>query len=142
MTPNYNIQRILAPIDGSARHDRLLRAAATFAQYLQASVHVVHVDPDAPAFDTDVDAESSGAASALVADAVDALHAAGVSVDGVVMHGADADIDDLLLSEARRIGADLIVLGANHRTGLNALLEASVTDDVARHADILVLLVP
>jgi nucleotide-binding universal stress UspA family protein len=142
MNPPYNIQRILAPIDASEQPDRLLGAATTFAQYMQASVHVVHVDVDVPAFDTDVDAESSGGASALVAAAVDALHAAGVSAEGVVMHGADADVDDLLLGEARRIGADLIVLGANHRTGLGALLEASVTDDVVRHADVLVLLVP
>jgi nucleotide-binding universal stress UspA family protein len=142
MNPTYNVQRILTPIDNSEQHDRVLAAAATFAHYTQASVHVVHIDVDAPAFDTDVDAESSGAASVLVAAAVDALHAAGVTAEGVVMHGADADVDDLVLSEARRIGADLIVLGANHRTGLGALLEASVTDDVARRADVLVLLVP
>jgi nucleotide-binding universal stress UspA family protein len=142
MNPTRNIQRILAPIDGSEQYQRVLAAAASFAGYTKASVHVVHVDSDAPAFDTDVDAESSGGASALVGAAVDALHAVGVSADGVVMHGADADVDDLLLSEARRTGADLIVLGANHRSGLGALLEASVTDDVARHADVLVLLVP
>jgi nucleotide-binding universal stress UspA family protein len=34
------------------------------------------------------------------------------------------------------------VLGANHRRGLRALLEASVTEDVARHADVWVLLIP
>jgi nucleotide-binding universal stress UspA family protein len=142
MNPTYHIQCILAPIDASEQRDRVLSAAAAMARSTQASVQVVHVDADVPALDTDADSESPGAASALVAAAVRELQAEGISADGAVMHGANADIDDLLLIEARRIGADLIVLGANHRTGLSALLEASVTDDVARHADVLVLLVP
>jgi nucleotide-binding universal stress UspA family protein len=92
--------------------------------------------------DTDADVEQPGFASVLVNAAVRDLEGVGISADGAVMHGADADIDDLLLLEAHRVGADLIVLGANHRRGLRAFLEPSVTDDVARRADVYVLLVP
>jgi nucleotide-binding universal stress UspA family protein len=142
MKQPYQILRILAPIDGSEQHDRVLGASATIARSMGASVHVLHVDADAPAIDTDADAEAPGAASALVDAAVQHLRADDIEADGAVMHGADADIDKLLLTEAHRVGAELIVLGANHRRGLSALLEASVADDVARHADVWVLLVP
>jgi nucleotide-binding universal stress UspA family protein len=142
MNQSPQIQRILAPIDASDQRHRVLSAAAVTAQAMGASVHVLHVDADAPALDTDADTEEPGAASALVDAAVLGLRAEGIRVDGAVMHGADADIDDLLLFEAHRVAADLIVLGANHRRGLRALLEASVTEDVARHADVWVLLIP
>jgi nucleotide-binding universal stress UspA family protein len=142
MNSSPQIHRILAPIDSSDQRHRVLRAATAMAQAMDASVHVLHVDADAAALDTDADGEAPGAASLLVNAAVDALRTAGIRVDGAVMHGADADIDDLLLVEAERVHADLIVLGANHRHGLRALLEVSVTDDVARRADVWVLLIP
>jgi len=142
MNQTPQIHRVLAPIDASGQCERVVAAAATVASSMNAAVHIVHVDPDAPALDTDVDTESPGAASKLVTAAVDRLRADGITAEGTVMHGADSDVDDLLLIEARRVGADLIVIGADHRHGLSALLEPSVSKDVVRRANVWVLLVP
>jgi len=135
-------QRILTAVDDSAQRERVLATTAEFAALTGASVHVLHVDADAPGFDTDSDSEVSGAASRLVADAVQALQARGVRADGGIAHAADVDIDDVVLLTARDLDVQLIVLGANHRHGVRSWLEASVADEVAHRAEAPVLLVP
>jgi nucleotide-binding universal stress UspA family protein len=134
--------RILAAIDFSDQQERVLAATSEVARLSGASVRLLHVHADSAAFDTDIDEEAPGAAGQVVEAALDRLRRDGVAVDGAVGHAADADIDDLVLLTARDFDADLIVLGANHRKGLRALLEPSVADEVARHAEVMVLLVP
>src|SRR5690242_562638 len=119
-------KRIHTAIDSSDQRDRVLAASADFAAATGATVPAAHVDADAPAFDTDNDAERAGAATPVVNDAVAFLRRRGVLADGGVAHGPDGDVYMLVLEAARDLDADLIVVGANHRHGMRALLEPSV----------------
>ncbi len=49
---------------------------------------------------------------------------------------------DGILSCGKEYGADLIVIGTHSRTGLDRFLMGSVAEDVIRHADVPVLVVP
>jgi nucleotide-binding universal stress UspA family protein len=135
-------QTILAAIDGRDHRHRLLAAVADLALLAGSSVDVLHVDVDSPAFDTAADGESEDSATGIVSAAVDELRSRGVDANGLVAHAADPDIDDAILATARARGTKLIVLGPEHRRGLGAWLDASVTDEVAHQTSIPLLLIP
>jgi nucleotide-binding universal stress UspA family protein len=137
----HQIRHILAPIE-DATPDRVLDAATVIAHATGATVHVVHIDPDTAALDTDTDTETPGTASALVTTAVNTLHTRGITAEGAVIHGEDTDIPTLLQQHTHTLNADLVILGANHRTGLRALLEPSATDTITRHPTTWVLVIP
>ena len=85
-------------------------------------------------------AEQKRGASALLEHAVAALHDAGFShVSFVVEEG---DVPDSILDEAARWECDLIIIGADHRTGLKRLLHGSVSDTIAHRAPCAVEIVP
>jgi nucleotide-binding universal stress UspA family protein len=56
--------------------------------------------------------------------------------------GAHGDPVDAILAAAERRGADLIVVGSNHRGAVRQVLEPSVPKKVTRQADRPVLVVP
>jgi nucleotide-binding universal stress UspA family protein len=74
----------------------------------------------------------------LVGRAVRKLAEAGLQVEGRVVQG---DPREALLDEAKREGADLIVLGSHGRTGLRKLVMGSVATHVVTHAPCSVLVV-
>ncbi|MFI5160026.1 MAG: universal stress protein [Sphingobacteriales bacterium] len=47
-----------------------------------------------------------------------------------------------ILSCSKEFGADLIVLGTHSRTGIDRLLMGSIAEDVVRHAEVPVMVVP
>jgi nucleotide-binding universal stress UspA family protein len=49
---------------------------------------------------------------------------------------------DGIISCSKEFGADLIVIGTHHRTGLDRLLMGSVAEHVVRHSTVPVLVVP
>lgn len=56
--------------------------------------------------------------------------------------GAQGDPVDAILAAAERRGADLIVVGSNHRGAFRQVFEPSVSKQVTRQADRPVLVVP
>lgn len=64
---------------------------------------------------------------------------AGVVCEGVV---AEGDPSEELLRRSKELGADLLILGAKGRSGLDRILLGSVAERVARHSRVPVLLVP
>jgi nucleotide-binding universal stress UspA family protein len=74
----------------------------------------------------------------VVSRDVTALHAAGVHVESRVLQG---DPRDTLVEEARRLGANLLVVGSHGRTGFDKLVMGSVSSHVMAHAPCSVLLV-
>jgi nucleotide-binding universal stress UspA family protein len=66
------------------------------------------------------------------------LAAESVDVTGVVTEGRP---DQVILDQARKAGADLIVMGTHGRTGLDRLLMGSTTERVIGSADCPVLAV-
>ena len=70
--------------------------------------------------------------------AVQDLKPAGLSVEGAMVAG---DPRSTLVEEAKRTGADLIVVGSHGRSGISRLLLGSVASYVASHAGCSVLIV-
>jgi predicted MFS family arabinose efflux permease/nucleotide-binding universal stress UspA family protein len=131
--PRALYERVLVAIDGTDQRHRVLGAAAELAGHTGSAIRVVHFDAD--------DVEPDDEALDLVQVAVADLRSEGITADGSVAQVPDADIDDAILAAAVEHEAGLIVLGANHRRGLGALLETSVSDQVIQRATCAIMLV-
>jgi nucleotide-binding universal stress UspA family protein len=84
---------------------------------------------DAPDLRTELHDQTRGAVAESGLDAAEAI-------------GARGDPVDAILAAADRRGADLIVVGSNHRGAIRQVFEPSVSKQVTRHADRPVLVVP
>jgi nucleotide-binding universal stress UspA family protein len=150
----YN--HILVPVDGSDTSNLALREATKLAKDQRASLRLVHVVDESPAYMA-ID-NSTIQDPGLVAEVKKALHAAGQDVLAtsaalVREEGIEADtvikviealgprIYDGIEEEAMRWPADLIVIGTHGRRGFRRLLLGSVAEGVARIATKPVLLV-
>lgn len=135
-------ERILVAIDGSDARHAAIDTAAGLAALTGGSVRVLHVDPADVVLDTVVGLEDDRDAHKIVDDAVAVMRRAGVQADGELLDGLTPDVPDAVTAAARRFGADLIVLGPHHRSGLAARFAARVSDAVAHHSEVPVLLTP
>jgi nucleotide-binding universal stress UspA family protein len=139
MTPKH----LLVPIDFSPPAERALDYACALAAKLGATVHIVNAissllpEMSVTLSDTMLRQLRTDHATAVVklADARRALCAIG---EVIVREG---DARDVILDEAKRLPADLIVMGTHGRSGLPRLVLGSVAEDVSRHASCPVLLV-
>jgi nucleotide-binding universal stress UspA family protein len=64
-----------------------------------------------------------------------------VEVNTAMVEARGRPVSDLILADARKFGADLIVMGTHGRRGLNRLLLGSDAERVLRQASVPVLLV-
>jgi MFS transporter, ACDE family, multidrug resistance protein len=124
---------IVAAIDNSPMADLVADAAARLA-----AVHdrVVHAQEGVTAGDAGIDAEDLDAARALVGRHLERLANRDVPAEGqVLLHAADHGTVGRLVAEyANGIGAVAIVLGAPAHGGLQALMDASASRELWRHA--------
>ena len=82
-------------------------------------------------FSPELQAEANQA-QALIARAAEVLASQGLKVTTAVEYG---DPKPRIIEAAGKWGADLIVMGAHGRTGLERFLLGSVSEAVARHAN-------
>jgi nucleotide-binding universal stress UspA family protein len=138
---------ILVPLDLSGASERTMSFAARLAQEQEATLHFVYVldearDFGAAAF-TAIDPQTVSyhvhEVQRLVTSAVDRASALGARAESHVVDGGPAW--RMILDEATRLGADLIVMQTHGRRGLGRAVEGSVTEEVLRHATIPVLAV-
>jgi MFS family permease len=127
---------IVAAIDSSPMADLVTDAAARLAAVHDRVVHVVHAQEGATAGDAGIDAEDLDAARAIVGRHLERLAARDVPAEGqVLLHAADHGTVGRLVAEyANNIGAVAIVLGAPAHGGLPALMDASASRELWRHA--------
>jgi nucleotide-binding universal stress UspA family protein len=78
----------------------------------------------------------------LIAAAADKARACGVDVGATVRADPALRVSDLIVDEARRVGAGLIVMGTHGRRGLVRLALGSDAEAVLRESPVPVLLVP
>jgi nucleotide-binding universal stress UspA family protein len=143
-------EKILVPVDGSPTSLRGLDEAARLAQALHSKVKLIHV------------------VNELVVDAaqtvtwgydklIEGLREGGQkTLEGAVAHAKKRGITDpeaqlfeviggraaqIIVDEAKRWGADLIVMGTHGRRGISRLAMGSDAELVLRHANMPVLVV-
>lgn len=146
-------QRILAAVDPFDTHDKpaalndaILQAAVAMAEQFEAQVHVAHAYQYLPT------AAPTGAelafADAALFEQVREEHrtqflafgeAHGIPVDR--MHLLEGEPADAIAGLAEDLNADLVVLGAVHRSGLKRVLMGSTAEDIlgSIKCDVLVL---
>ncbi len=143
--------KLLVPFDGSETAQRALAAAADIARLAGATLRLLHVvDPlvHTSGFETpevylrDCVPAMQRTGEQVLAQARAAAEAAGVrSVETELQTSRGARVAELIVGEARRCGAGLIVLGTHGRRGIDRALLGSDAERVARSAPMPVLLV-
>jgi len=131
------LSRLLVAMDFSASAEAALRSAAQLAPRLNGDAVLVHAfDPSASRREQ-VDGAGHRAGRRLE-DIVSASQADRVISGSVVMPG---DPVEVILDQAKRVRADLIVMGTNGRRGVQRLVLGSVAESVVRRAGCPVLVV-
>lgn len=143
-------ERILVPLDGSATSNQGLAEAVRLARLTGATIELLHV------VDLFAVAATPYTGSALTAELVDQLKQGGqVILDAaraqVETAGGTAQVQlvdnlsgricDVVIEEARRWKADLIVIGTHGRRGVSRLVLGSDAEQIVRASPVPVLLV-
>jgi nucleotide-binding universal stress UspA family protein len=134
--PSHPAGVILAAIDNSPIASRVTEAAARLATIDGRIVHVVHAQEGATAGDAGTDAEDLDTARTMVRAHLDRLAARDIPAQGqVLLHAAGHGTAGRMIAEyATTIGAATIVIGAPTHGGLPALMDASASQELWRHA--------
>jgi nucleotide-binding universal stress UspA family protein len=143
-------RKILVPVDGSNTSLLGLDHAIALASDQKASIRILNVidemvlttmmvEPVAVPFDDIL--ESMRVDGRRVLDkALARAQTAGVTAEAVQIASRGKPVSDVILAEARRARADVIVMGTHGRRGLNRLLLGSDAERVLRDAPVPVLL--
>ena len=143
-------KRILVPVDGSATSRRGLREAVRLAKAQRAKLFILNVVDVAPLF---VAAEAAamfdsgvletlraGGRKVLARAAVEANKSA-VAAKTVLADNLAGRVADVIVRQARKLRADLIVIGTHGRRGLSRMVMGSDAELVVRYSTVPVLLV-
>ncbi|MBL8482106.1 MAG: universal stress protein [Rhodocyclaceae bacterium] len=152
---NYAIKTILFATDLGPHSEQVLAHAAGMAQRFGAELHLLTVmhasnEPSMVALDSylpeDVVAKLRTDAAQRIRDGANRLldGAGNLVRSGLVgsVQVREGNAAENVLAEARRIGADLIVLGSHGHTPLGEMLIGSVAQRVSAKSTVPVLLVP
>jgi nucleotide-binding universal stress UspA family protein len=142
-------QRILVPIDGSETSKRGLEEAVRVSKALGGQLRLVHIVDDSALA---LNPETGIAAAPLVEDFAEGgkeilenaralAHEQGVEAEVVLHENFTGRVADLIVDEARKWRADLIVMGTHARTGIKHAVLGSDAEAVLHGADVPVLLV-
>jgi nucleotide-binding universal stress UspA family protein len=151
--PSREWVTIIAPIDGDPAHEKALPVAADLARAFSCRLHLLMVTPrpaelagservagvllpGATRIKLEMD---SAAASAYVAARAEGLASSGVTTSFEASRG---DPSRAIVRTARRLSADLVVMGTHGRAGTEAFYEGSVAARVTAHSRAPLLLVP
>lgn len=144
-------QRILVPVDGSATSMLGLHEAIGLAADQSARLCILNVVDDLilmPAADGFAMTGMDDLIARLTAEGRTALDIGAaladkrkVRVECVQFESRGKPISDLVLKQARKWSADLIVMGTHGRRGLNRVLMGSDAERVLREATVPVLMV-
>lgn len=133
---------ILVPLDGSPFAEYAVPAALAIARRAGGVIHLVHVHERLLIAETvdPVDRQVARREEAEYLSAVEARAAADgeVGVDAHLLRGA---VVPKLLGQARRCGADLVVMTTHGRGGLSRLWLGSTADELLRRSELPVLLI-
>jgi nucleotide-binding universal stress UspA family protein len=142
-------ERILVPVDGSDASNRGLHEAVRLAKTLGGELRLVHIVDDSALA---LDPETGIAAAPLVADFAEGgkaileearvlVRAEGLDPSVVLHENFAGRVADLIVEEARKWRAELIVMGTHGRRGVRHAVLGSDAEAVVQRAEVPVLLV-
>ncbi len=141
-------QRILVPVDGSAASVRGLEEAVKFAKSTGATLDLIHVvdefvltmQPAPVAWQTLAEAlRASG--EKVLADAAAVVREHNVPFTTELLKANDNGAAGAIIEHAKKLSADLIVMGTHGRRGLRRLTLGSDAELVLRSSPVPVLMV-
>ena len=143
-------KRILVPVDGSRASQRGLREAIRLARGQKASLQLVHVvdehtvlvsGAEVGPYMTNLMLELRKQGQKVLRSAEAQVRRQGLKCTGVLLEAHDRPAADLIVRQARKSRADLIVIGTHGRRGLRRLIMGSDAEQVVRTAPAPVMLV-
>jgi len=147
-------RRIMVPIDGSAPSRRGLEEAILLARDQAARLCLLHVVDESVvtrSFDgitympagyvDDLTQGLTSAGKRLLASAAAKARARRVKVDTALLETLGRRVADVIVAEAKKWKADVIVLGTHGRAGLSRVVLGSDAELVVRESPVPVLLV-
>jgi nucleotide-binding universal stress UspA family protein len=145
-------KRIAVAVDGSKTSDAALDEAAKLAREMGATILLLHVCEEMPIVwepegvnlipMDDIVKAIADAGNALLEKYRKKLAAQGMTAEMKLVETYDGRVGHVISEEARKLNADLLVVGSHGRTGIDRLLLGSVAEGVSRSASMPVLLVP
>lgn len=141
--------KILLATDGSEGAELAVSRAVELAQETDSELHVVHVgqapaflasDPETRGYDRMLLEEIEDEARELLRKLAWRVKVAGGDVAGTHLRMGEVDLE--IVGLAKRLGADLIVVGCRGRGGIRRAIGGSVSDAVIRRSPCPVLVVP
>jgi nucleotide-binding universal stress UspA family protein len=143
-------QHILVPIDGSPTSQRALEEALGLAKQIGqgAQLELLYVIeiilfPDSEIYFNYAELQKTMRASGekILAQAEKMVRQAGVALKTRLLEADGERVASVIVEEARRWPADLLVIGTHGRTGFSRILFGSVAEGVVRTAPVPVLLI-
>ncbi len=141
-------QKILVPVDGSMTSNSALQEAIKLAKRLGACLELVYVYEDAIYLVDEnyfnyeeLQKTIHHSSEKILAEAAAVVSASGIPVETRLIQANNERIASLLVEEAERWQAELIVIGTHGHSGFSRLLLGSVAEGVVRMASIPVLLI-
>lgn len=141
-------QHILVPVDGSATSARALEEALRLGQQQGTQLELVYVLADIRLMDAnsyinyaEMKETMKNSGRKILAQAQTVVQEAGVAADTKLLDANGERIANVIIEEARRWPANLIVIGTHGRSGFSRVLFGSVAEGVVRTSHIPVLLI-
>jgi len=147
-------KRVLVAVDGSPTSRRAFRLAVDLAAHHRAKLFALHVIDEraigmglsasgyvAPAYVEGLIDALRSAGRRILAAAQKSARAAGQPLQGLLIESLGEGVAHTILHEARKVRADLIVLGTHGRRGFARVVMGSDAETVVREARVPVLLV-
>jgi nucleotide-binding universal stress UspA family protein len=142
-------RRILVPVDGSATSGAGVKEALKLAKQQHAKLRLLHVVDEFHVFSTPDGGLNAGAVvdslkrgGRRLLERTERLAASqGVKPESAMVENLSGRVADIVVQQARRWRADLIVMGTHGRRGMNRALLGSDAELVVRQAPVPVLLV-
>lgn len=141
-------RRILVPVDGSTTSNCALQEAIKLAQQHHAQLELVHVFEDILYWVdenyinyAELQETVRESSEKILIDAQALVQQGGLATGIKLLEAKGQRIANVIVAEAERWQADLIVIGTHGRTGFSRLLLGSVAEGVVRMAAIPVLLI-
>ena len=142
-------RRILVPVDGSATSLRGLAEAIALAKRERARIMLVHVldelfilaAPEATLYSDKVIEDLQRGGRRILDKAEARVRAAGVPVSTVMPETVGGRAADEIVRQAKKLKAELIVIGTHGRRGIKRLALGSDAEQVVRNASVPVLVV-